>query len=78
MITLRSNKDLLIELRNKVSYRIIECKANIAYFQVVLRKLKNVSQEMVDGRKAIKTNEESIKKDEVFLRCIDLMIQKEE
>ena len=72
----KSDKELLIELRNKIASRIIECKANIAYFQLTTRKLKKVSQEMVDGRKAVDINEDSIKKDILFLKVIDEMIKK--
>ena len=77
MEELKNDKQILIELRNKIAGRIIECKANIAYFQVVLRKIKKVSQEMIDGRKAIERNEESIKKDIIFLRVIDEILKGE-
>jgi hypothetical protein len=77
MVHIKSDKELLIELRNKIAGRLIEVKANISYWQIILRKAKKNSQEMVDVLKNIEINESSVKKDNVFLRCIDLMIKKE-
>lgn len=72
-----TDKEHLFELRNIVSGRIITAKANISYFLEVVKKSKKVSQEIVDARNSISLNEQNIKKDEIFLKCIDLMIKKE-
>ena len=77
MIEIKTDKELLIELRNKVSSRIVENKANAEYWRIVAGKSKKVSQEIVDVRKSIELNEDNVKKDIVFLRCIDLMFKKE-
>jgi hypothetical protein len=73
---IKSDKELLIEFRNKVSGRIIENKANTEYWGVVVRKAKSNSQEIIDARKSVELNEDNVKKDKVFLKCIDLMMKK--
>lgn len=77
MIEIQTDKELLIELRNKIAGRIIENKANIEYWRVVIRKAKKDTQEIVDARKSVELNEDNVKKDLVFLKCIDLLLKKE-
>jgi len=74
----KTDKEHLIELRNIVSGRIITSKANILYFLEVVKKAKKISQEMVDARNSISLNEQNMKKDILFLKCIDLMLKKGE
>lgn len=74
---IKSDKELLIELRNIIAGRIITSKANIAYFMEAIKKAKKVSQEIVDARNNINLNEQNIKKDKLFLKVIDLMLKKE-
>jgi len=73
---MKTDKELLIEVRNKVSGRIIENKANISYWQFVVQHAKHDSQEIIDARKSVEINEDNVKKDKVFLKCVDLMIKK--
>jgi hypothetical protein len=74
---IKSDKELLIELRNKIGGRIVEEEANLSYWRIILRKTKKNSADMLETLKKIEGNEDSIKKDNVFLKCIDLMIRKE-
>jgi hypothetical protein len=74
---MKTDKELLIELRNKVAGRIVENKANIEYWRFVVRHSKQNSQAIVDARKSVELNEENVKKDRVFLRVIDLMLKGE-
>lgn len=77
MERIKINKEHLIEVRNKVAGRIVENKANILYWREVAKKAKKISQEVVDARNNIALNEGNIKKDKIFLKCIDLMLKKE-
>jgi len=72
----KDNKQLLVEVRNKVASRIVEGKANLAYWQEVASHSKKNSHEIVDARNSISINEQTIKKDTLFLRVIDLMLKK--
>lgn len=74
---IKTNKEHLIDIRNMVSRRIVEAKVNISYFYEVAKKAKKVSQEIVDARNSIALNESNIKKDMIFLRCIDLVLKGE-
>ena len=77
MKEIKTDKELLIEVRNKVAGRIMENKANIIYWQYVVQHAKQNSQEIIDARKSVELNEDNIKKDTVFLKVIDSMIRKE-
>ncbi|MCK9370698.1 hypothetical protein M0R04_12385 [Candidatus Dojkabacteria bacterium] len=74
---IKTDTEHLIILRNNISYRLIEAKANIFYWQDVIKRSKQNSQEIVDARQSISLNEQNLKKDKLFLRCIDLMIKEE-
>ena len=67
---LKTDKELLIELRNKIAGSIVENKANVEYWSFVVRHSKQNSQEIVDARKNVELNEDNVKKDKVFLRVI--------
>ena len=73
---IKENKQLLIEVRNKIAGRLVESKANLAYWQEIASHSKKNSQEIVDARNSITINEQTIKKDTLFLRVIDLMLKK--
>jgi hypothetical protein len=77
MIKIKTDQELLIELRNRIAGRIVECKANLNYWLKMFQKSKKDSQERVDAKKSMDINEENIKKDKVFLESIDLMLKKE-
>ena len=77
MKMIKTDKELLIEVRNKVASRIIENKANLAYWQEIKSHSKQNSQEIVDARNSFSLNEQNVKKDKLFLRCIDLMLKGE-
>ncbi len=70
-----TNKQHLFNIRNMVSRRIIEARVNIIYFYEAIKKYKKTSQEMVDARNSIVINEQNIKKDTLFLKCIDQTIK---
>jgi DNA-directed RNA polymerase subunit F len=77
MFEIKTDKELLIEFRNKIAGRIIEARANTAYFQEVVKNDKQNSQEIVEHRLKLQINEQNIKQDKIFLRVIDLMLKKE-
>ena len=77
MEEIKNDKQLLIELRNKIAGRIVENKANHDYWLYVANKAPHDSQEIIDARKNIELNDDNVKKDGVFLKCIDLMIKKQ-
>ena len=74
---IKSNREFLIELRDEVAKRVITYRANLAYWQEVSRTAKTISQDKVDATNNITGNETSIKKDTLFLKCIDTMIKNE-
>jgi len=74
---MKTDKELLIEVRNKVAGRIMENKANISYWQFVVQHAKHDSQEIIDARKFVEANDGNVKKDILYLKCIDLMLKKE-
>lgn len=77
MTKIKTNKEISIELRNKISARIVEAGANLMYWNELFKKAPKNSQEIVDIRQNIEINETNIKKDTLFLKCIDLIIKKE-
>ena len=72
-----TNKELLINLRNNIAYRMIDNKASILYFEEIAKGLKDNSQEKTDAFQTINTDSQNIKKDKLFLKCIDRMLKKE-
>lgn len=74
---LKTRKEHLIELRDKIAGRVIEFESNVEYWSFVARHSPQNSQEIVTARTNIEANRESVKKDKIYLRCIDLMLKEE-
>lgn len=70
----KSDRELTIKFRNKIAARIIEAKANILYWKSVYDQSRYQSSQFLAARDSIKLNEDNIKKDKVFLDCIDKML----
>jgi len=66
----------LIEVRNNVSYRLVEAEANLNYWRMVVGKLKSNTQKTMDATNKIQINQKKIKLDKAFLKIIDSMIRK--
>ncbi len=73
---MKTNKELIIELRNSVAYRLIEARCNLAYWKRIIRKLKANTPEIIEAIEKKRINEVSIPKDVEFLKVIDEMIKK--
>lgn len=71
----KTDYQLTIELRDKIAARIIEQKANLLYWKKIAKQSKSNSPEIVGALQAAKINETDIKKDTVFLACIDEMLE---
>lgn len=72
---IKTDKELLVAVRNNVAGRIVENTANTAYWQYVVQHAPHDSQEIVNARKSVEANKDNVKKDTIFLRCIDLMLK---
>ncbi len=71
---IKSDKELAIEFRNQIAARIIEAKANILYWKSVAGEPASKSITYMEALQSIETNEDNIKKDTIFLSCIDIML----
>lgn len=71
---IKTEKELLIELRNKIASRKTENFANAEYWRVVLKTAKKNTQPAVDAVNNIEINNANVKADEVFLKAIDDLI----
>lgn len=74
MVSVKTNEELMVELRNRVAGRLIEFRANMLYWKKVSRSVPANTQEMVNALQAVKNNESDIQKDKLYLKCIDEMI----
>jgi hypothetical protein len=72
----KTDKELIIELRNKIAGKIVENKANKMYWDNVVKnkKYKTGSADVLNAIQKVKINEDDIEKDKVFLSIIDSMI----
>ena len=75
MEEIKTDRQLNIELRNKISARIVEAKANILYWKEVTKKSKRNSPEIVQALASIELNEANVEKDLVFLECVDKILK---
>ena len=71
---IKTEKENLIEVRNKTSIRYTEARANISYWKIVFKDSKKNSQEKVDANSNIAINQTNMRKDKIFLECIDKLI----
>jgi len=67
--------DQLIELRNAVQARLCEWEANVLYWEMVSKKAKKNTQDKVDAENNIANNRKNVKKDTLYLKCIDILIE---
>lgn len=70
----KSDKQLAIEFRDKIAARIIENKANLLWWKIIIRQSKTNSPEIVDALSKKNATKELIEKDILFLKCIDDLI----
>lgn len=75
METIKTKRQLTVEFRDKIAARIVEQEANVLYWKKVARQCKSNTPEIVQALSAIDVNKDLIKKDELFLKCIDEMLQ---
>lgn len=74
-IKIKTDKELLIELRNEIAGHLVKFDANILYWEEIGKKAKKISQEKADSVSNIAVNQQNIKKDKLFLKCIDSLIK---
>lgn len=75
MPEIKNEKELLIDLRNTIAFRLVEWRANLLYWQSILKKSKNNSPEAFDSQKNVDLNKTNLSKDQHFLKIIDGMIK---
>ena len=68
---IKTDKELLIVLRNEVNARLLKWKTSVRYWQMVDKKAKKNSQDKVDAQNAIASNQTDVKKDTLWLKAID-------
>ena len=76
MIKIKTDKELTIEFRNLIAARIIENKANLAYFEKIKDGKKTKSKEWKQANEFCVLNESRINKDIIFVSCIDEILNK--
>lgn len=76
MTKIKTDKEHMIDVRNKISRTIVENRANILYWQEVARKAEKNTDIEVDAKDKIKINRVAIKKDKLFLKLIDKKLSK--
>lgn len=72
---MKTKKEILVELRNQILTRLVVAEADKAYFEFVSEDSRDNSPEKVEALEVIKSKAESIKKDTVFLSCIDKLMK---
>ena len=76
-MTIKTEKENLIEVRNKISLRRTECIANTVYWKTIIKESKKNTQQIVDANSKLSINQKNLKADKVFLECIDRLIEGE-
>jgi len=71
----KTNYELIIELRNKIAFQIVGQKASMQYWAIVSKKLKNNSQEKIDALSKVDINKKLIDSDELYLQVIDKLLK---
>ena len=74
MTEIKTNRELIIELRNRIAGRKIELEANARYWRYTLKRTKPDTQERVDANNNVVVNEQNARKDGDFIKCIDMML----
>lgn len=70
-----TENDALVELHNSVMLRIVEAKASKLYWRNIARKSKTNSPEIVEALNKVKINEDNVKQDIEYLKCIDSLLK---
>lgn len=70
----KSNIELLIELRNQVAFRLISQEASELYWMEISKKTKKNSQERVDALQKVVANQQLSSADKKYLQIIDDML----
>lgn len=73
---IKTDKNLVEKVRDNVAGRIQENKLDVLYWEEILKKAKQNTQEAVDCSTHIKNKNIAIKKDKVFLKIIDRKLRK--
>ena len=72
---IKTEKELTIELRNQIAFRIVEYKASIAYWKIIIRQSKSNSPQIVEALQKKADQEDKLRKDTNYLKVIDEMIR---
>ena len=75
MENIKTELELFIEFRNNIALRTIECKSSIAYWKEIFNISKKDEQERVDALNNISLNERNLKKDKIYLKVIDTLLE---
>lgn len=73
---IKTDKEHLEDVRNKVARTIVENQANILYWQELARKAERNTDSEINAKDKIKINRVAIKKDKLFLKLIDKKLGK--
>jgi hypothetical protein len=73
----RTHLENLNAVRNHVALRYAENQCSQIYWERMARLAKNNSQEKVDANKNFEAQVDAVRKDKLYLECIDELIKKE-
>lgn len=76
MEDIKTEKQLIIELRNKIASQIVSQRASELYWREVAKKSKKDTQEKVDSLNKVSINQQLNSKDKAYLKIIDEMLEK--
>jgi len=74
---IKSRIEHLSDLRNTVCGRLVEWEANVIYWNAETKRLKANTQGRVDAENNKANNESNVRKDSLYLKCIDQLIEQE-
>jgi hypothetical protein len=74
---IKSDLQLLIELRDMVAARVMGQKTSKKYWEMMSKKSKKDTQEKVDAINKIALNEQLISADSKYLKIIDEMLEEQ-
>lgn len=74
---IKTNIELLIQLRNQVAFRIVSQEASKRYWQIMAKEAKKDTQERIDTLQKVSLNEQLISADKKYLQVIDEMLEEQ-
>jgi len=74
---IRTRLEHLTAVRNHVALRYAENQCSLLYWEQVFRLAKPDTQERVDASKNVETQADSVRKDKLYLECIDKLLKGE-